>query len=251
MQIYLIAATALTDGMQRFLADRQLTWVHDGAASDAERAAEAAGRVCYMSFGDRQHRKSTAEYLANIIAQGHGSVLEHANFTLLVDGITRALSHQLVRHRVGFAYSQLSQQYNDESGATFAEPEGLSRDAGLQQRWNRWSDETLSLYGALLRFNGHDTAADGASLTKKERSRLARSIARSVLPNATLTTLVTTGNARAWRYLLRTRGDIAGDLEMRAYCVAAYRILNGIAPHLFAGFGIGEDALGSFVRTVD
>lgn len=251
MQIYLIAATTLTDGMQRFLADRELNWAHEGVASDAERVVEAAGRVCYMSFGVRQHRQSTDEYLANIIAQGHGSVLEHANFTLLVDGITRALSHQLVRHRVGFAYSQLSQQYHDESEAQFAEPKGLDEDSALQERWNRWRDETCALYGALLRFKAGDATVDGAGLTQKERSRLARSIARSVLPNATYTTLVVTGNARAWRHLLSTRGDIAGDLEMRTYCVEAYRILDGIAPHLFAGFAIADDPLGSFLRESD
>lgn len=247
MRIYLIAATALNDGMQRFLSDRMLTWTSEDASNDCERVVEAAGRVCYMSFGERQHRQSTSDYLANIIAQGHDSVLEHANFTLLVDGLTRGLSHQLVRHRIGFAYSQLSQQYHDESDAEFAEPTWLENDPALREKWNHWRDETHTMYRALL--DAGSRSKDSTCLSKKEQLRLARSMARSVMPNATNTTLMVTGNARAWRHVFHTRGSIAGDLEMRNYCVEVFRVLQAAAPHLFTGFELVRDPLGELLQS--
>ncbi len=246
MQVYLVATTALTGGMEQFLRDRNLSWTHVDSACDVERTVEAAGRVCYMSFGARQHRLSTHEYIANIISQGHDSVLEHANFTLLADGITRALSHQLVRHRVGFSYSQLSQQYHDETEVEFAVPDLPETDSILRKHWESWADQTRAMYQALL--ESADKLEPANSLDQKERLRLARSMARLVLPNATHTTLVVTGNARAWRNLLRARGNIVGDLEMRKYCVAVYRVLHEAAPHLFEGFEIVDDSLGRLLR---
>lgn len=246
MQVYLVASTSLAGGMEQFLRDRNLSWTREDFACDAERTVEAAGRVCYMSFGARQHRLSTSEYVANIIAQGHDSVLEHAAFTLLIDGVTRALSHQLVRHRVGFSYSQLSQQYHDESEVEFTEPDFQETDSTLRKQWDSWVEQTRAMYQAFLR--SADDLDSAASLDRKEQLRLARSMARLVLPNATHTTLVVTGNARAWRNFLRVRGDIAGDLEMRRYSVAVYHVLNEAAPHLFKGFEIVDDSLGSLVR---
>ena len=80
-----------------------------GDATDGERLSEFAGRLCYMSQRNPAGR-STHEYIENIKKQGHGSVLEHANYSLLLEGVSRSLTHELVRHRAGFAYSQLSQR---------------------------------------------------------------------------------------------------------------------------------------------
>src|SRR5688500_20315639 len=81
-----------------------------GDSTDGERLAEFAGRLCYMSQKNPAKR-ATRDYLENIKKQGHGSVLEHANYSLLLEGVSRSLTHELVRHRAGFAYSQLSQRY--------------------------------------------------------------------------------------------------------------------------------------------
>ena len=72
-----------------------------------------------MSFGDRQSGRSTRAYIANLIEKGHESVLEHANWSLIVDDVSRGFTHQLVRHRVGVAFSQLSQQYVDQADERF------------------------------------------------------------------------------------------------------------------------------------
>src|SRR5687767_15694217 len=73
-------------------------------------------------------KRATRDYLENIKKQGHGSVLEHANYSLLLEGISRSLTHELVRHRAGFAYSQLSQRYVDESEANFVMPPATTGD---------------------------------------------------------------------------------------------------------------------------
>jgi thymidylate synthase (FAD) len=108
----------------------------DGDGTDGEWLAEYAGRICYMSQSNPAHR-TTAEYLTNIMRQGHGSVLEHANYTVLAEGVSRSLSHELVRHRAGMAYSQLSQRYVDSSDAAFVMPPALldTGDENLQGIW--------------------------------------------------------------------------------------------------------------------
>jgi thymidylate synthase (FAD) len=249
MKLYLIAKTCMEAGLEQFLSERGLDWHRDVPGTEPELVAEFAGRVCYMSFGELQSRRTTRVYLENILRAGHGSVLEHATFTLLADGISRSLSHQLVRHRVGFSYSQLSQQYHDESGASFVEPEGLDEDPSLRARWERWRQESLALYADLQRDPALQPGGK-SGVSTKEQSRRRRARARLVLPNATATSLVITGNTRAWRHVLCTRGNIVGDLEMRAYCIDAYRLLSQAAPNLFLGFELAEDELGLFVRTV-
>src|ERR687886_591852 len=84
-----------------------------GESTEGERLAEFAGRLCYMSQRNPAGR-STREYIENIKKQGHGSVLEHAHYSLLFEGVSRSLTHELIRHRM-FNYSQRSQRYVDES----------------------------------------------------------------------------------------------------------------------------------------
>jgi thymidylate synthase (FAD) len=246
MRLYLVAQTVMTNGMDAFLRDRALEWSRVGSASDAERVVEAAGRVCYMSFGERQYRTTTEQYVDNLIKQGHDSVFEHATFSILVDRVSRALTHQLVRHRVGFGYSQLSQQYHEESAPEFVEPDGLDRDPELRRRWLELMQQSTRLYQELLA--GAAVSTGSSALSPKESRRRQRSSARLVLPAATMTTLVVTGNARAWRHVLRIRGSILGDTEMRQYCVAVYRLLSESAPHLFNDFALAQDALGDYVQ---
>src|SRR5690242_19437837 len=116
-----------------------------GEASDGERIAEFAGRLCYMS----QHNpagRTTAEYLLNILRQGHGSVFKHAQYVLLIEGISRSCSHELVRHRPGFGYSQLSQRYVDESHAAFVMPPAIVGDAALEAQWQTQMTDAQAAY---------------------------------------------------------------------------------------------------------
>src|SRR5213082_2947479 len=95
-------------------------------------------------------KRHTREYLENIKKQGHGSVLEHANYSILIEGVSRSLTHELVRHRAGFAYSQLSQRYVDESEASFVIPPAIIGDDALEKRWREEVEGAQRIYVTLV-----------------------------------------------------------------------------------------------------
>jgi len=205
-----------------------------GEASDGERLAEYAGRLCYMS----QHnpiRRTTADYLENIKKQGHGSVLEHSVYVLLIEGISRSCSHELVRHRAGFGYSQISQRYVDESHAAFVVPPAMLGDPALESEWERQVAAAQAAYVKAVEglMERYDWIPD-----KVHRRKLAREAARSVLPNATEAKIIVSGNARAWRTMLELRCGEGAELEIRRMAVAVLRVLQREASALFSDFEI-------------
>jgi thymidylate synthase (FAD) len=212
-----------------------------GPSTDGERLAEFAGRLCYMSQHNPAQR-STAEYLDNILKQGHGSVFEHANYSLLLEGISRSCTHELVRHRAGFAYSQLSQRYVDESDAAFVMPPAIQGDAALEAAWEAAVTAAQAAYvGAVERLMAKYDWVDSAV----HRRKMAREAARSVLPNGTETKIVVTGNVRAWRTMLELRLGEGAEQEIRRLAVAVLRLLQAEAPALFADFEIYRAADGT------
>ena len=207
-------------------------WMGEG--TDGERLAEFAGRLCYMSQKNPASR-TTRDYLENIKKQGHGSVLEHANYSLLLEGISRSLTHELVRHRAGFAYSQLSQRYVDESDAAFVVPPAIIGDEALVTAWKTQIESAQTTYVALVeqlmaRYQWVDD--------KVHRRKMAREAARGVLPNSTETKIVVTGNARAWRTMLELRASEAAEFEIRRMAVAVLRTMQAEAPAFFSDFEI-------------
>lgn len=136
------------DEVQRFLDDEGALWQTD-TENPAQRIPELAGRICYMSFGEKQGRKDNASYLGHILEVGHGSVLEHTVFCLMFTGISRSLTHELIRHRAGFGYSQLSQRYVDESEANFVVPPALHGDSALERKLAEFCEVSLKVYGEL------------------------------------------------------------------------------------------------------
>src|SRR3989442_3297648 len=222
-----------------FLEPEHLRVEWRGDATAGERLAEFAGGICYMS----QHtpaQRSTAEYLENIKKQGHGSVIEHAVYVLLIEGISRSCSHELVRHRAGFGYSQLSQRYVDESHAAFVVPPAVLGDAALEATWEKQVTDAQAAYvGTVEALLGrYSWVAD-----KVHRRKMAREAARSVLPNATETKLVASANARAWRTMLELRCGEGAELEIRRMAIAVLRVLQREAGALFSDFEIyvGDD----------
>ena len=205
-----------------------------GESTDGERLAEFAGRLCYMS----QHnpaKRATREYLENIKKQGHGSVLEHANYSLLLEGVSRSLTHELVRHRAGFAYSQLSQRYVDESHAAFVVPPAIIGDEALEAAWRAQIESAQAAYVALVEqlMERYSWVAD-----KVHRRKMAREAARGVLPNSTETKIVVTGNARAWRTMLELRSSEGAEMEIRRAALAVLRVLRAEAPGFFSDFEV-------------
>lgn len=237
LRVYCLSKPSLDyEEVYRFLSDEGLDWVRTNGM-EAEELVELSGRLCYMSFGrGKQAPRNNAGYINNLITKGHESVLEHAVWTFLIAGVSRAFSHQLVRHRVGFSYSQLSQQYHDESHARFVVPSSIQRDPNLFSLWSKGIEASLELYRNMLAQTDLENHHQFAS--KKERLRAVRSAARSTLPNATETKIVVTANARSIRHFLDLRGAIEGDPEMRAVSVKLLNQVKFDAPALFQDYSV-------------
>jgi thymidylate synthase (FAD) len=210
----------------------RVNWLGD--STDGEKLAEFAGRLCYMSQRNPASR-ATREYLENIKKQGHGSVLEHANYSLLLEGVSRSLTHELVRHRAGFAYSQLSQRYVDESEANFVVPPAIVGDESLEKEWREQIDAAQKSYVRLVE---HLMERYGWVPDKVHRRKMAREAARGVLPNSTETKIVVTANARAWRTMLELRSSEGAELEIRRCAVAIVKLLYRESPAFFSDFEI-------------
>jgi len=240
--------------IEEFESGLRVKWSRTPGATPAEELIELCGRLCYMSFdgpkGAGQSPKSNAEYIAHLIRQGHESVLEHAVWSFILVGVSRAFTHQFVRHRVGFSFSQLSQQYHSESDAEFVPPPGVETTPEVQRVWEQAAqvakDAYVELTRRLLQAEGVKSERD----LSKERRRWLRSVARSILPNATETKIAFTANARALRHFLTIRGSITGDPEMRIVSALLCDVLKREAPSVFADFRIEtlEDGTRRVVR---
>jgi thymidylate synthase (FAD) len=188
--------------------------------TDPDALAEAAGRICYKSF-DRPNAKTAAnaDYLANIIGQGHFSVMEHASVTLLVRGVSRALLTELTRHR-HLSFSVVSQRYVDYGDTSPVIPPAMRGTEG--EAFIR------SAYAyAVARYDAAVKELRAKGLSRKA----AREAARAILPNAAPVDMVVTGNLRAWRDVLGKRWHVAADAEIREFAGLALDQIREIAPN--------------------
>jgi thymidylate synthase (FAD) len=221
-----------------------IPWETD--ADGGQALAEFAGRACYQSWKKPNPATATnAGYLRHILEVGHLSVLEHGTVTMYLTGVSRSLTHELIRHR-HFSYSQLSQRYVPERDAEMVEPDVIAGDPELHARFLAATEASLAAYTDLLeglqkKFAGIDNAT--------QRRKQARQAARSVLPNATETRIVVTGNYRAWRHFIAMRASEHADVEIRDCAVACLRELQRVAPNVFADFEIFQLADGSDVAS--
>jgi thymidylate synthase (FAD) len=216
----------------QFAPPAEVPW--DTDADGGQALAEFAGRACYESWDKPNPATATnAGYLRHILEVGHLSVLEHGSVTFYLTGISRSLSHELIRHR-HFSYSQLSQRHVPERAAV-VEPDVIAGDPELHARFLAAAEASLVAYTELLEGLEKKFAdAGNATLRRKQ----ARQAARAVLPNATETRIVVTGNYRAWRHFVAMRASEHADVEIRALAVACLRELRRVAPNVFADFSI-------------
>lgn len=256
-EVYLVSCPAVhSPGVTAFLkAHNVAEWTSD-AETPGDFLPEMAGRLCYMSYQSPRPGGNKA-YLKNILDVGHLSVVEHSNFGFVFAGVSRSLTHELVRHRAGLSYSQLSQRYVDESDVAFVIPpafhasahyasgtprrfasvEELIEATEIREPFYLWWDAcsfALGLYGDLL----HRLEADQSAgpLPSTERRKWARQTARSVLPNCTETKIFVTGNLRAWRHFLELRTSRHAEVEIRRLANIVYPILLQEAPHAMSGY---------------
>jgi thymidylate synthase (FAD) len=250
-KVYLVGRTQIDHAaVQSFLDDEATAWITD-SETGTELLCELAGRICYLSFGERQGRKSNHDYLMNILQMEHGSVLEHAVWNFIVTGVSRSFSHELIRHRAGWGYSQLSQRYVDESETDFVEPDVIAFDPEAHAIWLEAVQHAHSAYLRLAELLSEKLASERPDLTRRNKRIAARQAARSVLPNATETKIFITANARALRHFIEYRGAPDAEPEIRKVAVAILRIMREEAANLFGDYREEVLADGSFAAGTD
>ncbi len=178
---------------------------------DPQKVIEEAGRTCYLSF-ENIEANSHAEFIRRLIKLGHESPLEHAYATFRIQNCSRAMTHQLVRHRL-MAVSQQSQRYVNEEHFSYVIPETLPvehvedyrKDMEIiQGMYHKWRDRGL----------------------KKEDARF-------VLPNACTSEIMVSANFREWRHILQVRTSKKAQWEIRNACLQILEILKSLAPDCF------------------
>ena len=233
--VYLVGRQALDQSeVSRFLSDHGVQgWTTD-SQRPGEILPEIAGRLCYMSFA-KPRPGGNAAYLGHIKEVGHGSVLEHTVWNFIITGVSRSFTHELVRHRAGFGYSQLSQRYVDESVADFIEPDCIADDPELHEVWRSAVEHAQEAYVKLVAgLEGKFAEIPDKTLRRK----MARQAARSVLPNATETKIFVTANARALRHFIELRCNEHAEVEIREVAALVLDILQREAPNLFGDYEV-------------
>lgn len=190
---------------------------------------EFAGKVCYKS-----HKKgrNTQDYIKHILEVGHGSVLEHINYSFLITNVSRYLTHELVRHRTGCSYSQESTRYIGLEDMEPFIPDELYTEEDLLNEYNQYQELTRKLNDKIYdRFTkkGYDKKA-------------ARGIARHALMS-TETGLVFSANARSLRHLFVLRGSVGADREIREMAIELLQIVKEKTKFVFDDMEIKEDEI--------
>lgn len=201
---------------------------------DPDRAVAIAGRLCYAPVSAAELKEemtdeAVAKLVRILVRSGHHSALEHASFTFAVDGVSRACTHQLVRHRVA-SYNQQSQRYvNFGGGDSFVMPPTIAANAAAKEVFLAAMDEARAAYDKLVELG----LAEGRGKESVQED------ARFVLPNAAETKIVVTMNARELRHFLQVRCCNRAQWEIRDLAWRMRAMLKEIAPNLFEGTGPG------------
>ena len=209
-----------------------------------------ASQLCYMSFGPkRTWNKDSRKYFDNILSSGHGSVLEHSYYTFLIYGVSRSLTHELIRHRAGFAYSQQSQRYVSGNLIRFVERKEYQLDEELhnmfEERIDRIRKEYELIYEklkqkqekGLLKILGQSDLNDNSHLNTELRKKLNQTV-RSIFTNETEAPIVVTANIRSWRHTIEMRANNYAETEMRDLFFKIFLCLKIVEPILFEDYKI-------------
>jgi thymidylate synthase (FAD) len=222
---------------------------------DSSQLCKTAGQVCYASFGPRRTtNENAAAYFERLTSAGHGSVLEHANFSFLLYGISRSVTHELVRHRAGVGVSQISQRYVAGSVLRFVERPEYQDDEELHRLFEERADRAAAEYAAMADRLLERQESGNSMLSadyKTDARKKVQQTARSLLPNETEAPMVFTGNVRALRHIVEMRADAHAESEIRNLAVRIFLCLVTADPILFGDYRIGELPDGTFTVTTE
>ena len=203
-----------------------------GESSDGEKLAEYAGRLCYLSQANKKGGTSKA-YHEHIMSLLHGSVQEHVNYSFLVEGVSRNLTHELIRHGDGTAFSELSQRFVEIDGqwANFVVPPAIQEAPedirmNLLESFRRSCERSHEDHKYHVDLHQMQYADIPDATLRRKKSREA---ARYLLHSACETKMVFSANVRALRWIMSLRGSIHADAEIRNFSIA---LLNAVKPYL-------------------
>lgn len=233
----LIAHTALACDGRSPVIEKYMSL--DPGAGDAQQLTEFSGRACYQSFHkpNPATAKNTGYITRTLHEQKHFSIAEHASATFYITGVSRALTHELIRHR-HLSYSQLSQRFVDESEASIVLPPAVTEskatvvyDTELQAGLDGSPAEALDWWAqdAVWNYEELVSTLESEGLPRKQ----AREAARAVLPNMVETRIVVTGNLRAWYEVIDRRIQPDADAEIQQLSRMLLKQLLTIAPDVF------------------
>lgn len=218
-------------------------WLQDilnNPLSPGSQLAKIAGQICYLSLGDTATKNADAQrYFNNILSQGHGSILEHANYSVLLWGIGRDVTHELVRHRAGFAYSQVSQRYVGADSLRFVERLEFQHDEITHDAFCDRIDDTRRGYQLLI--EQLQDVIDIKGMSRTDARKALQQAARSCLTNEVEAPILVTGNVRAWRHCIAMRASKHADLAIRRPIFMVGQMLKKIEPLLFGDFEEMDD----------
>lgn len=216
---------------------------------DGAQLAKFAGQLCYLSFGPQRTRNAqAAAYLRHIKESGHGSVLEHVSYSVLLWGVSRAFTHELVRHRAGFGFSQVSQRYVAGKHLRFVETPAIA--AADRAGFEAWIDACVVEYERRERQLLAARRIDMSKATTDQRKAV-RQEARRCLPNEAEAPILVTGNVRAWRHMVEQRASQYADAEACRAAMLCFTKLREFEPLLWEDYtieNVREDGLPT-VRT--
>ena len=222
---------------------------------DSTQLCKTAGQTCYMSFGPRRTKnENAAAYIERLTSAGHGSVLEHASFSFLLYGISRSVTHELVRHRAGVGFSQISQRFVSGGVLRFVERPEYQVDEELHRLFEERVDRAAAEYGEMAD-RLLDRQEGGASMLtadyKTDARKKVQQTARSLLPNETEAPMVFTGNVRALRHIIEMRADAHAESEIRNLAVRLFLCVVTADPILFGDYELGELPDGTYTVTTE
>ncbi len=230
--VRLVGSQTIRDAeLDQFLEDEGVGRFDTDTDIQGERLIEIAGRLCYMSFS-RKRPGGNSSYIDHIIGCGHGSVLEHQVFNFIISGVSRSLTHELVRHRAGMSFSQLSQRFVNMDSCRFVVPPLISNDDELFSIWSDCMDKCQSAYLEISEKLA--VKLDSLGIKGTQARKMALECARSAMPNATETKIFVTANTRAILHFLALRGSIEADQEIRRVAVKMLEVLKVESPNVFS-----------------
>ncbi len=198
--------------------------------------AKVMGQLCYLSFAQaRTLNRDAAKYFDRIKSEKHGSVVEHANYSIILYGIDRAGTHELVRHRVGTAFSQVSQRYVGPEVLRYVMPLELQGHPEAEAMWFAQAERTRADFIARIELLAQKLPSLPDEAARDKRKRV-QSFARRALPNEAEAPIGMTGNCRLWRHVFTKRLAPAADVGIRRSMWNAFRLLREVNQTAFSDF---------------